>query len=73
MRHSRLGKRKRKRRRLSAEEPPGRAQLAASAIQFANENAALAPVFPPAHGARSIGQVIIANLRKNSANLCAGT
>jgi hypothetical protein len=40
---------------------------------FTNENASFAPAFSPVSGARRIGQVIIANLRKNSANLWQGT
>ena len=51
---------------LSAEEPPGWAQLAASAIHFTNENASFTPVSSPAAGARSIGPVMIANLRKKN-------
>jgi hypothetical protein len=50
-----------RRRWFSAEEPPGQAQLAASAIHFANENAAFPPVSSPVSGTRSIGRVIIAN------------
>jgi hypothetical protein len=56
---------------------PGRQQLRAGRAGtlrgFNNENAAFAPVFSPVSGARRIGPVIIANPRKNSANLWQGT
>jgi hypothetical protein len=40
---------------------------------FTGTNASFAPAFSPVSGARRIGQVIIANPRKNSANLWQGT
>jgi len=75
-------------RRLEAPEPsrdgrdgttirPGRQQLRAGGAGtlrgFTNENASFAPAASPVSGARRSGQVIIANSRKNSANLWQGT
>jgi hypothetical protein len=47
--------------------------MAVSAIHFTNENASFAPAASPVSGARRSGRVIIANPRKNSANLWQGT
>lgn len=56
---------------------PGREQLRAGCAGtlrgFTNENASFAPAASPVSGARRSGQVIIANSRKNSANLWQGT
>jgi hypothetical protein len=51
----------------------GSGQMAAFAIHFTNENASFAPAASPVSVARRIGQVMIANPRKNSANLWQGT
>jgi hypothetical protein len=51
----------------------GMGAKAAFAIHFTNENASFAPAASPVSGTRRIGPVMIANLRKNSANLWQGT
>jgi len=47
--------------------------MAVSATHFTNENASFASAASPVSGARRMGQVIIANLRKNFANFGQGT